>query len=127
MATVHEWLSAAEYVAAAGGRQIVLCERGIRTFEPTVRNTLDLAAVLVLKETTHLPVIVDPSHAAGDARFVTALARAAVAAGADGLLVEVHIDPQRARSDGQQSLTPSAFRTLAESCRALARALGRDL
>ena len=127
MTTVDEWLSAAEHVLAAGGRDLVFCERGIRTFEPALRNTLDLGSVVVLKQRTHLPVIVDPSHAAGDVRYVAALARAAVAAGADGLLVETHCNPAAALSDGGQSLAPAAFADLAASCRAVARAVGRDL
>lgn len=127
MTTVAEWLHAAEHVLAAGGRQVVFCERGIRTFEPSLRNTLDVGSVAVLRELTHFPVIVDPSHAAGEARFVAALARAAIAAGADGLLVEMHPDPAAALSDAVQSLTPAQFRELAESCRAVARAVGRDL
>ncbi len=127
MTTVTEWLSSAEYVLAAGGADLVFCERGIRTFEPALRNTLDVGSVAVLKEITHLPVIVDPSHAAGDVRYVTALARAAVAAGADGLLVETHCSPDQALSDGAQSLGPDQFAALAESCRAIARALDRDL
>ncbi|MBE0566596.1 MAG: 3-deoxy-7-phosphoheptulonate synthase, partial [Krumholzibacteria bacterium] len=109
MTTVDEWLSAAEHVLAAGGRDLVFCERGIRTFEPALRNTLDLGSVVVLKERTHLPVIVDPSHAAGDVRYVAALARAAVAAGADGLLIETHWAPADALSDGGQSLDAAAF------------------
>ncbi len=127
MTTVSEWLSSAEYVLAAGSKELVFCERGIRTFESALRNTLDIGSVAVLKEITHLPVIVDPSHAAGDARYVTALARAAVAAGADGLLVETHCSPDKALSDGVQTLDPTQFAALAESCRAVARALGRDL
>jgi 3-deoxy-7-phosphoheptulonate synthase len=127
MTTIIEWLSSAEYVLAAGGSDLVFCERGIRTFEPALRNTLDVGSVAVLKDITHLPVIVDPSHAAGDARYVTALARAAVAAGADGLLVETHYAPDQALSDGAQSLGPDQFAALAESCRAVARALDRDL
>jgi 3-deoxy-7-phosphoheptulonate synthase len=127
MTTINEWLSAAEYVLAAGGSDLVFCERGIRTFEPTLRNSLDVGSVPVLKEITHLPVIVDPSHAAGDVRFVTALARAAIAAGADGLLVETHFAPHQALSDGAQSLGPDQFADLAESCRAIAQALDRDL
>ena len=127
MTTVSEWLSSAEYVLAAGGSDLVFCERGIRTFETALRNTLDIGSVAVLKETTHLPVIVDPSHAAGDVRFVAALARAAVAAGADGLLVETHCSPEQARSDAAQSLDAVQFAALAESCRAVARAVGRDL
>ena len=127
MTTVDEWLAAAEHVLAAGGRDLVFCERGIRTFEPALRNSLDLGSVVVLKERTHLPVIVDPSHAAGDARWVAALARAAVAAGADGLLVETHSRPDQALSDAGQSLDAAAFADLAASCRAVARAVGRDL
>jgi 3-deoxy-7-phosphoheptulonate synthase len=127
MTTITEWLSSAEYVLAAGGKDLVFCERGIRTFDSTLRNTLDVGSVAVLKEITHLPVIVDPSHAAGDRRHVTALARAAVAAGADGLLVETHCTPEQALSDRNQSLGPDQFAALAESCRAIARALDRDL
>jgi len=127
MTTLYEFLSAAEYLMDAGARNVVLCERGIRTFEMSTRNTLDLGAVAVLKEQTHLPVIVDPSHAAGVDSYVSSLSRAAVAVGADGLLVEVHAQPELALSDGRQSLTHSAFAELAGSCRAVARAIGRDL
>jgi 3-deoxy-7-phosphoheptulonate synthase len=127
MTTITEWLSSAEYVLAAGGKDLVFCERGIRTFDSTLRNTMDVGSVAVLKDITHLPVIVDPSHAAGDKRYVTALARAAVAAGADGLLVETHCTPDKALSDGSQSLDPDQFAALADSCRAIARALDRDL
>ena len=127
MTTVSEWLRSAEYVLAAGGSDLVFCERGIRTFETALRNTLDIGSVAVLKEITHLPVIVDPSHASGDVRYVGALARAAVAAGADGLLVETHCSPEEARSDAAQSLDPDQFAALAESCRAVALAVGRDL
>ena len=125
MTTVWEWLCAAEYVLATGNDQVVLCERGIRTFADATRNTLDLGAVAVVKARCRLPVIVDPSHAAGDATFVAALSRAAIAAGADGLLVEVHDDPAAALSDGRQALTPAEFRRLAASCVAVARACGR--
>jgi len=127
MTTVSEWLNAAEYVLAAGGRDLVFCERGIRTFEPSLRNTLDVGSIAVLREHTHLPVIVDPSHAAGSRRYVATLARAAVAAGADGLLIETHEHPERALSDADQSLTPEEFAALTESCRAIARAVGRDV
>ncbi len=127
MTTVEEWLGAAEYVLSAGNSNLVFCERGIRTFETALRNTLDVGAVAVLKEKTHLPVIVDPSHASGDHRFVTALARAAVAVGADGLLVETHCHPQEALSDAGQSLTPEQFAQLTHECRAVAAALGRTL
>lgn len=125
MATIRELLLAAEYVLAAGNSRVVLCERGIRTFERATRNTLDVCAVPVLKEETHLPVIVDPSHAAGRRELVPALARAAVAAGADGLIVEVHPDPDNALSDGRQSLAPPAFRRLMDELGALAAAAGR--
>ena len=108
-ATLEELVMSAEYIMAEGNDQVILCERGIRTFEPSMRNTLDLAAVPMLKRMTHLPVVIDPSHAAGIAFMVPALAKAAVAVGADGLMIEVHNDPARARSDGAQSLTPDQF------------------
>src|SRR6266540_2539951 len=118
-------LLAAEYVLARGNSQVILCERGIRTFERALRNTLDIGAVPYLKKETHLPVIVDPSHAAGRRDLVPALALAAVAAGADGLLIEVHPDPDRARSDGDQSLTLDGFAALMETVRDVAAAVGR--
>jgi len=127
MSTVDEMLLAAEYIVAGGNPRVVLCERGIRTFETSSRNTLDLCAVPILKERTHLPVIVDPSHAAGRREWVPALARAAVAAGADGLIVEVHPDPPSAASDGRQSLTPEGFVNLMDDLRTLADAVGRSL
>ncbi len=127
MSTVDEMLLAAEYVVAGGNPRVVLCERGIRTFETSSRNTLDLCAVPILKERTHLPVIVDPSHAAGRREWVPALARAAVAAGADGLIVEVHPDPRRAASDGRQSMTPDAFKALMRELGPIASAVGRRL
>ncbi|MBQ9632577.1 MAG: 3-deoxy-7-phosphoheptulonate synthase [Lachnospiraceae bacterium] len=108
-ATIDEWLNAAEYIMSEGNSRIVLCERGIRTFETSTRNTLDLSAVLVLKEKTHLPVIVDPSHATGVRDYVRPLAKAAIAAGADGLMIEVHNCPEKALSDGPQSLTFEQF------------------
>lgn len=111
-ATIEEWLMAAEYILAGGNRQVILCERGIRTFENYTRNTLDLTAVPVLKHLSHLPVIVDPSHAIGKWRFVTPMAKAAVAVGADGLLIEVHPNPEQALCDGPQSLTPENFAAL---------------
>lgn len=126
-ATVRELLMAAEYLAVHGTSQVVLCERGIRTFEPATRNTLDIAAVPVLKQETHLPVFVDPSHAAGDARYVPSLAKAALAAGADGLLVEVHPAPNEALSDGPQSLTIDAFAALMAELTVIAPTLGRTL
>jgi 3-deoxy-7-phosphoheptulonate synthase len=124
-ATIEELLLAAEYILAAGNPNVILCERGIRTFETATRNTLDVAAVPVLKARTHLPVIVDPSHAGGHAELVEPLALAAVAAGADGLIVEVHPRPAEALSDGEQSLTPEHFARLVERCDAVARAVGR--
>jgi 3-deoxy-7-phosphoheptulonate synthase len=126
-ATMEELLLAAEYVLAAGNPNVILCERGIRTFETATRNTLDVAAVPVLKERTHLPVIVDPSHAGGRWELVEPLALAAVAAGADGLIVEVHPHPSDALSDGEQSLTPARFARLVERCEAVACAVGRRL
>ena len=113
--TIQELLMSAEYIMAGGNGHIILCERGIRTFETATRNTLDISAVPVLKELTHLPVIVDPSHGTGNARFVKPMAMAAVAAGADGLMIEVHNDPVHALCDGAQSLTPEAFGSLMES------------
>ena len=124
-ATIDEYLHAAEYVMKGGNSQVVLCERGIRTFEPSTRSTLDVGAIPMLKRHTHLPVIVDPSHGSGHAWMVPALARAAIAAGADGLLVEVHPDPEHALSDGLQSLTPDAFAALMHELAGVARAVGR--
>jgi 3-deoxy-7-phosphoheptulonate synthase len=126
-ATVHELLLAAEHVMAQGNTQVVLCERGIRTFETSTRNTLDISAIPVLKQETHLPVIVDPSHAAGRADLVPALAAAAVAVGADGLIVEVHPDPTNALSDGAQSLTFDVFASMMRTIAALAATCGRSL
>jgi 3-deoxy-7-phosphoheptulonate synthase len=126
-ATVNEWLMAAEYVAAGGNHKIILCERGIRTFETAYRNVLDVTAIPVLKRETHLPVIVDPSHAGGKAWMVPALACAAVAAGADGLLVEVHPTPPEAWCDADQALAPSEFASLMQRLDAVARAVGRRM
>ena len=126
-ATLEEWLLAAEYVINAGNPRIILCERGIRTFEDYVRNTLPLAAVAELRERTHLPVLVDPSHGTGHAHLVPAMCRAAVAAGADGLLLEVHPDPEHALSDGAQSITPAAFGEVVAALKAITAAVGRDL
>jgi 3-deoxy-7-phosphoheptulonate synthase len=123
--TLEELLMAAEYILASGNRRVILCERGIRTFERATRNTLDLSAVAVLKQWSHLPVLVDPSHGTGHAAFVPAMARAAVAAGADGLLIEVHPHPERALSDGPQSLTPAVLASTAAEVTAVARAVGR--
>ena len=125
--TLEELVMSAEYIMAEGNPNVVLCERGIRTFEPSMRNTLDLAAVPMLKRMTHLPVVVDPSHAAGIAFMVPALAKAAVAVGADGLMIEVHNDPARARSDGAQSLTPDQFDELMGVIRPELEFFGRTL
>lgn len=126
-ATIEEWLNAAEYIIAEGNPNVVLCERGIRTFETATRNTLDISAVCVLKEKTHLPVIVDPSHASGVYKYVTPLAKAAVACGADGLMVEVHNDPAHALSDGPQSLTFEKFDALMKQLVPYAKLEGRSL
>lgn len=124
-ATIEEWLLAAEYILNAGNEQVILCERGIRTHEPWTRNTLDLSAAALAREMSHLPVIVDPSHGTGRDNLVTPMARAAVAAGADGIMVEVHPNPREALSDGSQSLTPELFRLLAQEVKQVARAVGR--
>ena len=124
MASIDELLCAAEYIAAAGNARIILCERGIRTFERATRNTLDISAVPVLKELTHLPVFVDPSHAVGRRELVPPLARCAVAVGADGLMIEVHRDPEKALSDGRQSLTIPQFAHMMKQIRRLAGDLG---
>lgn len=126
-ATVDEWLMSAEYVISGGNDQVIVCERGVRAYETYTRNTLDLNAVAVAKSLSHLPVIVDPSHAAGVRDKVVPLARAAIAAGADGLLVEVHFDPERAICDGPQSLFPDQFAALAGQIRQIAEAVGRTL
>lgn len=126
-ATVEELLMAAEYVLSHGNRRVILCERGIRTFETSTRNTTDINAVPVLKALSHLPVVLDPSHSTGNWEYVTAIARAAVAAGADGLMVEVHTHPDQALSDGGQSLKPERFAEMVRQVRAIARAIGRDV
>jgi 3-deoxy-7-phosphoheptulonate synthase len=126
-ATVQEWLLAAEYLLHGGNPDVVLCERGIRTFETATRNTLDLAAVAYVKARSHLPVIVDPSHATGDRSLVIPMSLAAAAAGADGLLVEVHPRPEQALCDGAQALTPDMFRSLMAALPGVLRAVGRSL
>jgi 3-deoxy-7-phosphoheptulonate synthase len=126
-ATIEEWLLSAEYVLAGGNGQVILCERGIRTFENATRNTLDISAIPVVKKRSHLPIIVDPSHGTGRRDKVIPMARAAVAAGADGLLIEVHNNPEKALSDGAQSLYPHQFETLMGELRVIAPALGRSL
>jgi 3-deoxy-7-phosphoheptulonate synthase len=126
-ATIEEWLLSAEYVLAGGNKNVILCERGIRTFESYTRNTLDISAIPVVQSLSHLPVVVDPSHGTGRRDKVAPMARAAVAAGADGLLVEVHNDPDHARSDGAQSLFPAQFERLMAELRVIAPAIGRSI
>jgi 3-deoxy-7-phosphoheptulonate synthase len=125
--TINEFLMAAEYIYAQGNHRVILCERGIRSFENTTRFTLDIGAIPVLKEKTHLPVVVDPSHAAGKRSYVAAMARAGIAAGADGLIVEVHDNPEEAVCDGPQALLPSMFDELMCELKDIAQALGRSL
>jgi 3-deoxy-7-phosphoheptulonate synthase len=124
-ATVEEWLMAAEYILSSGNSQIVLCERGIRTFETATRNTTDINAIPVVKHLSHLPIIVDPSHSTGRGEYIESVSRAAVAAGADGLIVEVHPHPETALSDGPQSLTPDAFSGMVGQVKRIAAAIGR--
>jgi 3-deoxy-7-phosphoheptulonate synthase len=126
-ATIKEWLMAAEYIMSKGNQNVILCERGIRTFETATRNTLDLSAVPLLKQRTHLPVIVDPSHGVGKWDLVAPMSKAAVAVGADGLMIEVHTNPEEAMSDGEQSLKPDAFQKLMEELKPIAAAVGRDI
>ena len=125
--TIEEWIMSAEYIMAGGNENVIFCERGIRTFEKYTRNTLDLSVIPIIKEKTHLPIIIDPSHATGNWRYVEAMSLAAVAAGADGLIIEVHNDPQNAWSDGAQSLKPDKFRQVIDKCRAIAHVVGRDM
>lgn len=125
--TIEEWIMSAEYIMAGGNEQVILCERGIRTFETATRNTLDLSAVCVVKEKTHLPVVVDPSHATGNYKYIQRMAMAAVAAGADGLEIEVHNNPQCAWSDGAQCLKPDLFADTLEKCKLVAAAVGRAM
>ncbi|MDD4085245.1 MAG: 3-deoxy-7-phosphoheptulonate synthase [Acidaminococcaceae bacterium] len=126
-ATIEEWIMSAEYIMAGGNDNVILCERGIRTFETYTRNTLDLSAIPAVKKLSHLPVIVDPSHAAGMWWMVEPLAMAAIAAGADGLMIEVHNDPENAWCDGSQSLKPERFRRLMEEVRGIAQIVGREV
>ncbi|WP_418271692.1 3-deoxy-7-phosphoheptulonate synthase [Intestinimonas sp.] len=125
--TIEEWLMSAEYIMAGGNHQVILCERGIRTFETFTRNTLDLSAVLAVKKLSHLPVVVDPSHACGQAWMVERMSLAAVAAGADGLIIEVHNDPKNALCDGAQSITPADFGGLMSKLATVAACVGRSL
>jgi 3-deoxy-7-phosphoheptulonate synthase len=126
-ATIEEWLLSAEYVLSGGNTEVILCERGIRTFETATRNTHDIAAIPIVQKLSHLPVIVDPSHATGRRDQVAPVARAAVAAGADGLLIEVHCDPDHALSDGAQSMFPPQFDRLMAELRIIAPAIGRSI
>jgi 3-deoxy-7-phosphoheptulonate synthase len=126
-ATTEELLMAAEYILSHGNRRVMLCERGIRTFEQSTRNTTDINAIPVLKSLTHLPVIIDPSHSTGNWQFVESIARAGIAAGADGLIVEVHAHPEEALSDGSQSLKPERFASMVQQVKAIAQAIGRSL
>jgi 3-deoxy-7-phosphoheptulonate synthase len=125
--TIQEFLMSAEYIMSEGNQSVILCERGIRTFETATRNTLDLSAIPVLREKTHLPIVADPSHGTGNYRYVAAMAFAAVAAGADGLMIEVHSDPEHASSDGPQSLKPSKFAAMMEKLKLFAEAADRTL
>jgi 3-deoxy-7-phosphoheptulonate synthase len=125
--TIDEWLQAAEYVAQRGNSEIILCERGIRTFEPATRNTLDLAGMAVAQYESHLPVIVDPSHAVGKRHLVAAMAKAAVAAGADAVMIDVHPNPEEAMVDGAQALLPHEMVELGEQLAAIAAAIGRPM
>ncbi len=126
-ATIEEWLNAAEYIYKEGNHQVILCERGIRTFEQQTRNTLDISAVPVVKGLSHLPIIVDPSHSGGRRALVAPLTRAAVAVGADGVMIDVHPSPETAQVDGEQALLPGEFATLMDEVRAVAGALGRTV
>lgn len=125
--TIEELLMSAEYILSHGNQRVMLCERGIRTYETSTRNTTDINAIPVLKARTHLPVILDPSHSTGHWEYVNAIARAGVAAGADGLIIEVHLDPANAASDGDQSLKPEKFAKLVQEAKAIAEAVGRSL
>jgi 3-deoxy-7-phosphoheptulonate synthase len=126
-ATIKEWLMSAEYIMSKGNQKVMLCERGIRTFETATRNTLDLSAIPVLKQLTHLPVVVDPSHGVGKWDLVAPMSRAAVAAGADALIIEVHTNPEEALSDGEQSLKPDIFAQMMKELKPVAHAVGREI
>lgn len=126
-ATIEEWLMSAEYILSGGNQHVILCERGIRTFETATRNTMDIGAIPVIKKKSHLPIIADPSHGIGIRDKVTPMARAAVAAGADGIMIEVHHDPDHAKSDGAQSLYPDQFQQLMKEVRIIAEAIGRSI
>lgn len=125
--TIEEWIMSAEYIMAGGNENVILCERGIRTFEKYTRNTLDLSVIPIIKSKTHLPIIIDPSHATGDWRLVESMSLAAIAAGADGLILEVHNNPECAWSDGAQSLKPEKFKSVIEKGKAIASVIGRGM
>ncbi|MFH1699708.1 MAG: 3-deoxy-7-phosphoheptulonate synthase [Candidatus Zixiibacteriota bacterium] len=127
MSTIEEWLMSAEYILSNGNPHVILCERGIRTFEKYTRNTLDISAVPIVKELTHLPIIIDPSHATGKRSLISPISKCGIAAGADGLMVEVHPHPEEALSDGPQSLHPEEFEALMNELKPMAQAVGRDL
>ena len=126
-ATIEEWIMSAEYIMASGNPNVIFCERGIRTFEKYTRNTLDLSVIPILKEKTHLPVIIDPSHATGAWKLVASMSLAAIAAGADGLIIEVHNNPECAWSDGMQSLKPEKFKNVIEKAKLVAQSVGRSV
>jgi len=126
-ASIEEWIMAAEYIMASGNPNVILCERGIKTFERMTRNTMDLAVIPIIKEKTHLPIVIDPSHATGDWKLIEPVSLAAIAAGADGLIIEVHDHPESALSDGSQSLKPEKFEALLQKAKAVANAVGRKL
>ena len=126
-ATIEDWIMSAEYIMASGNPNVIMCERGIRTFEKYTRNTMDLAVIPIIKERTHLPIIIDPSHATGDYKLVKAVSLAAIAAGADGLIIESHTHPEAAWSDGSQSLKPAKLKDLIHEGRKVANAVGRDI
>ncbi len=126
-ATIEEWLMSAEYILAGGNEQVILCERGIRTFEKYTRNTLDISAVLAVKELSHLPVIIDPSHAAGKWSMIDGLSKASLAVGADGIIVEVHNNPESALSDGAQSLKPERFDKMMQDLKLIAPLVNKHI
>lgn len=126
-ATIEDWIMSAEYIMASGNPNVIFCERGIRTFERYTRNTLDLAVIPIIKEKTHLPIVIDPSHATGDWKYIESVSMAAVAAGADGLIIEVHDHPEQAWSDGAQSLKPEKFAEVVRKCTSIANVIGRDM
>ena len=125
--TIEEWLMSAEYIMAGGNNQVILCERGIRTFEKYTRNTLDLSVIPLIKKLSHLPIVIDPSHATGKADLVESMSLAAIAAGADGLIIEAHYDPKKAWSDASQTITLEAFGKIKEKCKKIAEVIGRDM